>query len=90
MKGGWNEESGLGLGTAGGEGRKYPISTVLKRDRLGFGLKSEKPRITHFGPYDTEAIGAVQPTPKTISRRYQAKLDVIEKAKERDFRREFL
>lgn len=87
-KAGWNEESGLG--TAGGEGRKYPISTILKRDRLGIGLKSAKPRITHFGPYDTDAIaGVVQPTQKTISRRTQTKLAIIQRTKERDFRREF-
>lgn len=88
LRSGWNEESGLGISKS--EGRKYPISTVLKRDRLGFGLKSAKPRITHFDPYDTEAIGGVPPAPKTISRRNQAKLAMIEKLKERDFRREFL
>jgi len=47
-----------GLGPEG-EGRKYPIKTVLKRDRHGLGSssgQSTKPRVTHFGPRDETAV----------------------------------
>ena len=45
-----------GLGPAG-VGRKYPVKTVLKRDRLGFGNKGCQPaRVTHFGPHDHSSV----------------------------------
>ena len=45
-----------GLGPDG-IGRKFPVKTVLKRDRLGLGSKeSEKARVTHFGPNDYNAV----------------------------------
>lgn len=38
-------------------GRKYPVKTVLKRDRLGLGSKgSQQARVTHFGPNDHSAV----------------------------------
>lgn len=38
-------------------GRKYPVKTVLKRDRLGLGSKgSQQARVTHFGPNDPSAV----------------------------------
>lgn len=54
LKSGWNEDQGLG---PDGVGRKYPVKTVLKRDRLGFGSKgSQQARVTHFGPNDHSAV----------------------------------
>lgn len=45
-----------GLGPEG-IGRKFPVKTVLKRDRLGLGSKgSEQARVTHFGPNDHNAV----------------------------------
>ena len=45
-----------GLGPEG-IGRKFPVKTVLKRDRLGLGSKgSEQARVTHFGPNDCNAV----------------------------------
>lgn len=54
LKSGWNEEKGLG---PEGIGRKFPVKTVLKRDRLGLGSKeSKQARVTHFGPNDHSAV----------------------------------
>jgi hypothetical protein len=54
---GWQEERGLG---PSGNGKKYPIKTVLKRDRKGLGQSHSKvARITHFKPRDAEAINFV-------------------------------
>lgn len=54
LKKGWDRERGLG---AEGQGLKYPIRTILKHDRLGLGLRgSAKPRVTHFQPYDVDAV----------------------------------
>lgn len=45
-----------GLGPDG-VGRKYPVKTVLKRDRLGLGSKgNQQARVTHFGPNDHSAV----------------------------------
>lgn len=54
LKSGWNEDQGLG---PEGIGRKFPIKTVLKRDRLGLGSKgSQEAKVTHFGPNDSHAV----------------------------------
>lgn len=51
---GWDEEGGLG---PDGEGQKYPVKTILKRDRKGLGqAEKESARITHFKPQDVDAI----------------------------------
>lgn len=54
VKGGWNKDTGLG---SEGQGQKFPVKTVLKRDRLGLGSKTDdKAKVTHFGAKDTSAI----------------------------------
>ena len=54
LKRGWDRDKGLGTES---QGIKYPIRTVLKRDRLGLGLSgSAKSRVTHFQPYDIAAV----------------------------------
>ena len=55
LRGGWDPEKGLGSGK---QGSKFPVKTVLKQDRLGFGLKSSssKPRVTHFSAHDEAAV----------------------------------
>ncbi|XP_077531428.1 G patch domain and ankyrin repeat-containing protein 1 homolog isoform X1 [Haemaphysalis longicornis] len=50
---GWNREKGVGSRE---EGRKFPVKTVLKRDRGGLGGESSVPRVTHFGPHDRSAV----------------------------------
>jgi hypothetical protein len=53
LKNGWSKELGLG---PEGYGRKFPIKTVLKRDRLGLGIDKTKPKVTHFGSFDVKAV----------------------------------
>ncbi|XP_015112603.1 G patch domain and ankyrin repeat-containing protein 1 homolog [Diachasma alloeum] len=55
---GWEESKGLG---PSGSGSKYPVKTVLKRDREGLGRKNEgKSRVTHFKSNDVAAIRHVR------------------------------
>jgi hypothetical protein len=57
VKGGWDREKGLG---ADGSGHKFPLKTVMKRDREGLGGGTqEKARVTHF------SLPASQLTQKT-------------------------
>lgn len=56
VKGGWDPGKGLGSMR---QGRQYPVKTILKRDRLGFGLSSKEggtPRVTHFSAHDENAV----------------------------------
>ena len=54
LKGGWDPERGLGPEQ---QGQKFPVKTVLKQDRLGFGLSTRaKPRVTHFSAHDKAAV----------------------------------
>ena len=56
VKGGWDPGKGLGSMR---QGRQYPVKTILKQDRLGFGLSSKKggtPRVTHFSAHDENAV----------------------------------
>ena len=55
IRSGWDPGSGLG---SEGQGRRLPVKTVLKRDRLGVGVTtpSNVPRVTHFRPGDVSAI----------------------------------
>ena len=55
VRGGWDPERGLG---SEGQGRRYPVKTVLKRDRLGVGVSESAhvPRVTHFRPGDVSAV----------------------------------
>lgn len=47
-----------GLGPEG-TGRKFPVKTILKQDRLGLGSKQKsKSRVTHFSPKDSAAVVA--------------------------------
>ena len=53
LRSGWDPYKGLGPQKLG---RMFPVKTVLKRDRLGFGLEKTKPRVTHFSAHDRDAI----------------------------------
>ncbi len=59
VKSGWDPEKGLG---SDGQGRKFPIKTVLKRDRSGVGITglSNVPRVTHFRSGDISAIKSLR------------------------------
>ena len=54
LRRGWDPEGGLGSEQ---QGQQFPVKTVLKRDRLGFGIQGkDKARVTHFEAGDTAAI----------------------------------
>lgn len=55
LRSGWDPGQGLG---SEGQGRKFPVKTVLKRDRAGIGVSggASESRVTHFKPGDTAAI----------------------------------
>lgn len=85
-----------GLG-ASRPGRRFPVATVLKRDRLGFGWpnKTNTARITHFSAGDSKAVEY----PKDVRRlrhssikmdsKYMIRKMNLEKKKERIIRQGF-
>lgn len=91
VKSGWDQSSGLG---PEGRGHKFPVKTVLKRNKLGLGNEKERKaaRITHFGPFDPAAV-ETQPErlerEATVQRKETIKQRCKERRKEINFRREF-
>ncbi|CAH8671063.1 unnamed protein product [Schistosoma rodhaini] len=79
------------------QGRRFPVATVLKRDRLGFGWPNttNTARITHFNPGDLKAVEH----PKDVRRlrhssikmdsKYLIRKMNLEKKKERIIRQGF-
>ncbi|XP_041364563.1 G patch domain and ankyrin repeat-containing protein 1-like [Gigantopelta aegis] len=58
LRGGWDVDKGLG---PDGSGNKFPVKTVLKRDRKGLGSEQKVPaKVTHFNPHDTNAINSIK------------------------------
>lgn len=53
LKQGWQNDAGLGPQQ---KGRKFPIKTVLRKDRQGLGTKQTPARVSHFAPNDLEAV----------------------------------
>ncbi|XP_071509513.1 G patch domain and ankyrin repeat-containing protein 1-like [Diadema antillarum] len=95
LQDGWDQEMGLGKA---GEGNKFPVKTILKRDRRGLGAADtdSKPRITHFKPYDTDAVrrqpkkerkNQVKTNP--VNKKTQVRDRDRQKVMEIDFRRSF-
>ncbi|XP_064489679.1 G patch domain and ankyrin repeat-containing protein 1 homolog isoform X1 [Ornithodoros turicata] len=86
---GWNRERGFGPSESG---RKYPVKTVLKRDRAGLGKEISEARVTHFEPHDCSAIENARrkktPTATTSKKGKRKGID-ISRMKEIEFRREF-
>lgn len=81
---GWDEENGLG---PEGKGNKYPVKTLLKRDRVGFGKEADKElRVTHFRPNDTKAIESVRKSSRSMTKKSREKLLKTEARKERALR----
>ena len=59
LKGGWDAEKGLG---PDGGGNKFPVKTILKRDRKGLGLVQKvSAKVTHFNPHDKNAVSSSKP-----------------------------
>ncbi|VBB26775.1 unnamed protein product [Acanthocheilonema viteae] len=51
---GWDEFEGLGRNATG---RRYPIKTILKRDKLGLGCaRFDAAKVTHFKANDVKAV----------------------------------
>ncbi|KAK3861017.1 hypothetical protein Pcinc_032972 [Petrolisthes cinctipes] len=89
---GWDEDRGLGPGN---QGMKFPIKTVLKRDRMGLGNEQKStPKVTHFGPADTSSVirvakpGERKERGNTLSKRERRRQIAHEKRKEIELRRE--
>ena len=53
IRNGWDPDKGLG---SCGQGRHFPVKTVLKRDRCGIGKPTSQARVTHFAPGDVKAV----------------------------------
>ena len=92
VKSGWNREKGLG---PEGKGQKFPVKTILKRDRQGLGLSTgKKPRITHFEPKDDAAVKRPELNrkmkPVTLRKIKQAHNAKKDQEFEKNFRLEFL
>ena len=97
LKDGWDKEQGLG---PEGKGLKFPVKTVLKRDRQGLGANPDdpksKPRVTHFQPHDVAAVKKPKKDPSekkmranTLSRKSRQRKEMKERAWEMDFRQSF-
>lgn len=82
---GWDEETGLG---PMGDGAKYPVKTILKRDRKGFGQADDKEaRVTHFKPGDVSAVAPARIVrQKTLKKKDREKLLTREAMKDRMIR----
>jgi hypothetical protein len=84
VKGGWDREKGLG---ADGSGHKFPLKTVMKRDRAGLGGSTkEKARVTHFTPLASQLKRKIRNN--TSSRRKREAALSREQRRERMLRRE--
>jgi len=92
LRSGWNKNKGLGLNC---DGRKFPVKTVLKRNRACIGGTKEAAKITHFGPNDCSSVQKhIQPRPaiernNTLQKRKREKMLQKQRLKEISFRREF-
>lgn len=87
LNNGWEEKQGLG---PSGSGLKYPVKTVLKRDRKGFGKDSTKnARVTHFQSCDPSSIAHVKQfnIKKVFKRKDRDKYLTREAKRERALRR---
>jgi len=92
LKTGWDKNTGLG---PDGKGHKFPVKTILKRDREGLGNSSSSKKvakITHFAPFDSAAVS----NPVRVARQTTLEKDQFEKQRNREkykeieFRRQFL
>lgn len=81
---GWNRERGFGLRE---QGRKFPVKTVLKRNRSGLGAEAPTPRVTHFAAHDRAAVESREGTP--LKRKEQESRSRRMKHMEIEFRRSF-
>lgn len=82
LKAGWDKEKGLG---PEGSGQKFPLKTVLRRDRQGLGQPSKLPaRVTHFDAFSPAAVRIER---KCRGRKERENTRLKEKRKERMLRK---
>lgn len=92
LKSGWDKNKGLGMNA---EGRKFPIKTVLKKDRACIGKHKEVAKVTHFNAHDNAAVKAPKNISirtvreKTLKKWQRKKVDEISRQREINFRRQF-
>ncbi|XP_072044297.1 LOW QUALITY PROTEIN: G patch domain and ankyrin repeat-containing protein 1-like [Amphiura filiformis] len=97
LKDGWDKEQGLG---PEGKGAKFPVKTILKRDRQGLGANPDdpqsRPRVTHFQPHDVAAVKKPKKATtekrmkaSTLSKKKRHKEEIKERAWEIGFRQSF-
>lgn len=64
LRQGWDRQNGLGPEN---DGIMYPIKTALRKPRSGLGSQQlNKPRVTHFKPFDQDAVKSIAPKPIQI------------------------
>ncbi|XP_055312170.1 G patch domain and ankyrin repeat-containing protein 1 homolog [Sitodiplosis mosellana] len=84
---GWDRKSGLG---AERDGVIYPIKTTLRKPRSGLGTQQpNKPKVTHFKPFDSDAIKPTKPpSNRTVSTKRQMRAqEMKDKRKDRRLRK---
>lgn len=93
LKTGWDGSRGLG---PGGQGQRFPVRTLLKRDRKGLGnTVTEKTKVTHFGAKDQSAVAGGhsqickrEANVRTLSRRAQRLKERRDRQREIELRRQ--
>lgn len=81
---GWDGNSALGSKK---DGKLYPIKTVLRKGRSGLGIAQGSARVTHFKPYDVDAI-KYKSGPRALTRKEIEKNAAKDKRREQILRRE--
>lgn len=85
LRSGWNPKKGLGSHR---QGQRFPVKTVLKQDRLGFGVPGGKAKVTHFSAHDREAVRSHRDKHKKEKRPSKNKKDILqEQHRERQWER---
>ncbi|KAH8401662.1 hypothetical protein KR009_007203 [Drosophila setifemur] len=86
VKQGWDQEHGLGPNH---KGRLYPVKTVLRKQRTGLGIEQEPARVTHFKPFDLNAVRRRDPVIQQRRTRSDMQREKVREWKrERHLRRE--
>lgn len=86
LRSGWSPENGLGPQR---QGHRFPVKTVLKQDRLGFGVDSgKKARVTHFPANDKNAIRSHRERHRKEQKPFKNKKTILQdKHKEKQWER---
>lgn len=80
---GWDGRSALG---PRGNGKLYPIKTIMRKNRSGLGIEQNSAKITHFKPNDPSSI-KFKPLPRAPTRKEIHENDLRDKRHEQRLRR---